>query len=273
MKWILAEEEHNRGSTDPFVARTVIQAGRIVPLYGLGKDKEQGVVHVFNQVRRHLHQCDDIGRRLVAEINRKSEVLKEHLAENKAQGPLRLPAAENLTNDVETFLYHAKLAFRELKDLFLHILNKPFKATTQYKHIADWAEKRFGRMDLLAVWLKNNCDWIEKLINSRNAVEHPDRHTLVIKNFYVDADIIGAPTWSLDGEAPKPLQRDMEILAVNILEFSEILLLYCLKNVRDISPIIIAEIPEEKRDKDAPLRFIATLAQDLDENGMYEGRN
>lgn len=63
----------------------------------------------------------------------------------------------------------------------------------------------------------------------------------------------------------------MEILAVNILEFSEILLLYCLKNVRDISPIIIAEIPEERRDKDAPLRFIAALAQDLDENGMYKG--
>ncbi len=271
MKWILAEEEHNRGSADPFVARTVMQAGRIVPLYELGKDREQGVVHVFNQLRRHLHQCDDIGRRLVSEINRKSAVLNEHLSENEAQGTLRLPAAENLTNDVETFLYHEKLAFRELKDLFFHTLSKRFNATTQYKHIADWAENRFGKKDLLTVWLKENCDWIEKLISSRNAIEHPDSHTLVIKNFHVDADIIRAPTWSLDGEAPKSLQRDMEILAVNILEFSEIILLYCLKNVRDISPIIIAEIPEERRDKDAPLRFIATLAQDIDENGMYKG--
>jgi len=273
MKWILTEEEHNRGSADPFVARTVMQAGGIVTLYELGEDREQGVVHVFNQLRRHLHQCDDIGRRLVSEINRKSEVLKKHLSEKGAQETLRLPAAENLTNDVETFLYHAKLAFRELKDLFLHTLSKPFKATTQYKHIANWAEKRFGKNDLLTVWLKGNCDWIEKLINSRNAIEHPDSHTLVIKNFHVDADIIRAPTWSLDGEAPKSLQRDMEILAVNILEFSEILLLYCLKNVRDISPIIIAEIPEERRDNDAPMRFIATLAQDLDEYGMYKGRN
>lgn len=151
MTWILAEEEHNRGSADPFVARTVMQASRIVPLYELGKYREQGVVHVFNQLRRHLHQCDDIGRRLVSEINRKSEVLKEHLAENEAQRILCLPAAENLTNDVETFLYHAKLSFRELKDLFLHTLSKPFKATTQYKHIADWAEKRFGKTDLLTV--------------------------------------------------------------------------------------------------------------------------
>lgn len=273
MTWILAEEEHNRGSADPFVARTVMQAGQIVPLYELGKDREQGVVHVFNQLRRHLHQCDDIGKKLVSEINHKSEALREHLAENKAQGTLRLPAAENLTNDVETFLYHAKLAFRELKHLFLHTLGKSFKATTRYKHIADWAEKRFGKENLLTIWLKQNCDWIEKLINSRNAIEHPDIHTLEIRNFHVDAGIIRDPTWSLDGEAPKSLLRDMEILAINILEFAEILLLYCLKNVKDISPIIIAEIPKAKRDNDAPMRFIATLAQDLDENGMYKGRN
>jgi hypothetical protein len=65
----------------------------------------------------------------------------------------------------------------------------------------------------------------------------------------------------------------MEIIAVNILGFSEILLLYCLRNVKDISPVVIAEIPEERRDKDAPMRFIATLEQDLDANGMYKGRN
>jgi hypothetical protein len=43
--------------------------------------------------------------------------------------------------------------------------------------------------------------------------------------------------------------------------------------VKDISPVVIAEIPEERRDKDAPMRFIATLEQDLDANGMYKGRN
>jgi hypothetical protein len=272
MKWILVEE-HNRGSVDPFVARTVMQAGRIVPLYGLGEVREQGVIYVFDQLRRHLHQCDDISRRLVSEINLKSDVLHERLAKNEAQEILRLPAAENLTNDVETFLYHAKLTFRELKDVFLHTLGKSFKATTRYKHIANWSEKRFGKDDLLTVWLKENCVWIEKLINSRNAIEHPDTHTLEIKNFHVDTGIIRAPTWSLDGEAPKSLLRDMEIIAVNILGFSEILLLYCLRNVKDISPVVIAEIPEERRDKDAPMRFIATLEQDLDANGMYKGRN
>lgn len=272
MKWILAEEEHNRGSADPFVARTVIQAGRIVSYYELGEDRERKVAHVFNQLRRHLHQCDDIGRRLVSEINRKSEALQERLSENELQGILHLPAAENLTNDVETFLYHAKLAFRELKALFLHTLGKRFKTTTQYKHIANWADKRFGKDDLLTIWLKKNCDWIEQLVNSRNAIEHPECHTLEIKNFYADGGVIRAPTWSLDGEAPKSLLRDMEILAVNILEFSEFLLLYCLKNVKDISPIIIVEIPESKRDNDAPMRFIATLTENLDENGMYKGR-
>jgi hypothetical protein len=274
MKWVLVEEEHYRGSSDPVVARTVMQAGQIVKFYELNEEKEQGVIHVLDQLRRHLHQCDDISRRLVYEINRKSDAVRGRLKQNNAQESLHLPAAENLTNDVETYLYHAKLVFRELKDVFLHTLGKGFKATTQYSHIADWSEKRFGKNNQLSVWLRGNCDWIQKLIDSRNAVEHPENHTIEIKNFNTaDGGIIRDPTWSLDGETPKSLLKDMEVLTTNMLEFSEILLLYCLRNAKDISPIIIAEIPIEKRNKDAPVRFIATLAQDIDENGMYKGMN
>ena len=64
MAWILAEEEHMRGSTDPFVARTVLQAGRIVPLYELGEDNEQSIMLVLDKLRRHLHECDDIAQRI-----------------------------------------------------------------------------------------------------------------------------------------------------------------------------------------------------------------
>ena len=114
MAWVLAEEEHKRGSADPFVARTVLQAGRIVSLYELEEDKVQSIMHVFDQVRRHLHECDDIARRIVAEILEHSDALKAQLGERDPAQPLRIPAVGNLTNDVETFLYHIKLALREL---------------------------------------------------------------------------------------------------------------------------------------------------------------
>jgi hypothetical protein len=105
-------------------------------------------------------------------------------------------------------------------------------------------------------------------------VEHPDSNTLKIKNFHFENDgkILG-PTWSLNGEKPKSICPDMKVLPINMLEFSEFLLLYCLRNVKDISPIVIAEIPVEKRRQEAPKRFIATLQQDLDENGLYKGDN
>ena len=45
MNWVIAKDEHNCGSTDPIVARTVIQAGKIVPLYEFSHDKEQAIVH------------------------------------------------------------------------------------------------------------------------------------------------------------------------------------------------------------------------------------
>lgn len=272
MNWVLVEEEHNRGSGDPFVARTTMQAGDIVKLYQLGKEREIAAVGVYDTYRRHLHQCSDIAKRLITEIEQKENILKTHLEERKNGDVLRLPAAHNLSNDVETFLYHAKLGFRDIKDIFQHTLDKKFKATTQYKHVASWAAKRFGEGNVLTRFLEENCGWIQKVIDSRNAVEHPDSHTLEIQNFHTtkDARIFG-PTWSLDGEDPKAIYPDMKVLPVNMLEFSELLLLYCLSNVKDISPIIIAEIPIEKRQQEAPKRFIATLAQDIDKNGFYKG--
>ena len=70
----------------------------------------------MTKVRRHLHECDDIARRIVAEISEHSDALKAQLLDEREPAqPFRIPAGGNLTNDVETFLYHVKLALRELK--------------------------------------------------------------------------------------------------------------------------------------------------------------
>ena len=62
----------------------------------------------------------------------------------------------------------------------------------------------------------------------------------------------------------------MGVIPTNMLEFAEILLIYSLRNTKNIYPIVIAAIPENKRGKARPVRFIATLEQDLDEAGMYK---
>lgn len=153
----------------------------------------------------------------------------------------------------------------------MYTQDKGFKATTQYSHIADWAEKRFGKDIPLSKWLRKNCDWIQKLIDSRNAVEHPDNSKLTIKNFHLKENgNVSDPLWALNGEIPKSLLRDMNVIPVNMLEYAEVLLIYALNNAKRIYPVVIAEIPEDKRDKENPMRFIATLEQDLDENGMYK---
>jgi hypothetical protein len=123
----------------------------------------------------------------------------------------------------------------------------------------------------LSKWIRGNCEWIQKLIDSRNAVEHPARSTLVIKNFHLKENgSVSDPIWALNNEGPKSLMKDMEVIPVNMLEYAEVLLVYALKNARNIYPIVIAEIPEKNRDRGNPMRFIATLEQDLDENGMYK---
>ncbi len=270
MNWVLVEEEHHRGSADPYMARTIIQAGDLCELFELGTEEKQGILDVFHRYRRHLHQCDEISQRTIAQINKHSEELKIS-ANARNEKVVRLPSVRNLTNDIETFLYHAKLAFRELKGLFRFTQGKKFRSTTQYDHIADWSERKFGVDNHLTSWLRCNCDWIQKLIDSRNAVEHPEKASLVIKNFHLtERGTISEPTWALNDEKPKSILKDMGVIPANMLKFAEILLIYSLKNTKNIYPIVIAEIPEDKREKARPVRFIATLEQDLDEAGMYK---
>ena len=160
---------------------------------------------------------------------------------------------------------------RELKGLFQFTQDKKFGSTTQYNNIADWSKKKFGDNNHLTSWLRCNCDWIKKLIDSRNAVEHPENASLVIKNFHLtERGTISEPTWALNDEKPKFISKDMSVIPINMLEFAEILLIYSLRNIKDIYPIVIAEIPEDKRERAKPVRFIATLEQDLDEAGMYK---
>lgn len=270
MNWVLVEDEHNRGTADPYVARTILQTGDLCELFELGTEEKQGIVGVFNLYRRHLHQCEEISKRIIDHINKHLERLKVS-ANERDEKMFRLPSVKNLTSDIETFLYHAKLAFRELKGLFQFTQGKTFSSRTRYNQIADWSKKEFGDDNYLSKWLRCNCDWIKRLIDSRNAVEHTETASLVIKNFHLtERGAISAPTWALNDEKPKSILKDMGVIPINMLEFAEILLIYSLKNTKDIYPIVIAEIPEDKREKARPVRFIATFEQDLDETGMYK---
>ncbi len=271
MKWVLVEDEHHRGSADPYVSRTILQAEYLTRYFQLDEKKEQGICSVFNEYRRHLHQCHDIAQRVIQEIEVKSQELKTTLANRSTEDILQLPSVRNLTNDVENFLYHAKLAFRELKDLFLYTQDKDFNEKTRYSHIAEWSEKRFGEDNPMSKWIRSNCIWIQKLIDSRNAVEHANCGPFSIRNFHLrENGNVSAPLWALKEEEPKSISRDMNVIPVNMLEYAEILLICALTNTKNIHPIVIAEIPEDKRDKNNPMRFIATLEQDLDEHGRYK---
>ena len=250
-----------------------MQAGKLVPLYELGDKKEAEIYSAVGSIRRHLHQCDDVARRVLDEIDLGDSEIKAHLETREEEAPLRLPAVSNLTNDIETFLYHAKLVLRDTKRLFPAILDKQFRETTQYSHIADWSSRRFEDDNPLTKWVRSNLGWIQKLIDSRNAIEHPEQHSLEVRNFHVDGGTIRDPSWSLNGEEFKSIRIDLGVIPNNLLEFVEILLIYSLANVKSIYPIVIAEIPEPRRDSAVPVRFIATLEQDLDENGLYKGGN
>jgi hypothetical protein len=81
------------------------------------------------------------------------------------------------------------------------------------------------------------CDLLleERLINSRNAVEHPGGRsgTLMIENFKITPVGLTPPTWTRVGNEPRPstfVFHDLDVFQHNMLTFAEDILLCGIEN-------------------------------------------
>lgn len=102
----------------------------------------------------------------------------------------------------------------------------------------------------------------------RNAVEHPGERSgiLYIHNFELhkipkkEEIVITEPSWHIDDGKRTSILKDMDAFLKNLLEFTEDLLVICIKKTDPPFPIVIEEIPEADRDPTCPIRFRATIS-------------
>ncbi|PIP88750.1 MAG: hypothetical protein COW79_16090 [Bdellovibrionales bacterium CG22_combo_CG10-13_8_21_14_all_38_13] len=254
---IIVKQISDRGTSNPIVARTGPQANEIFQWSSLSREEEKKFLlfDTLSNFRRRLLVCDDI----------RETVLKELVDINESYDPdemkngVTLPQIVHLDTYCEIFLYFSKLAMRDLSPIF-SVFYDYDKYGHDYRKHRDWAKDKFGEDDELYRMLAEDHDWIKKISDLRNAVEHPENGKLNIKNIELHkSGKLLAPLWWKDGENKADILRDMHVFVENMLTFSEDLLVVLVKKTASFPHLIFLEIPEEERTPEMPTRITPSM--------------
>jgi len=253
----------NHGTSNPIVARLAPQSHELMDFSTLSKEKKEELLLLLHeQIMPRLLTCDTISRRVVQAIEDAVSNVKKHGLPTQAQGRVvDVPHIANLEQDVEQFLYSAKSVLRDAAKMFKIFFDKEFPGA-RYDRVLAWAIENFGEQNELVRVLREDQElWIRRIVDMRNAVEHPGGHAgrLHVNNFVFSQNRLIRPTWRLDDEPIAGIAHDMPIYVDNMMTLCEDLLIFCIRTSGTIAGVDFAEIPESDRIPDCPKRFRAIL--------------
>jgi len=249
----------DHGTSNTIVARTLYQSLQLLNLYALGKEFEKQNSEVMWEIQRRLLDCYENSSSIIKEIESSKLTFKEK-AKND---PSFHPWIMNLDTRLESFFQSAKLSLRNIGDILKLFFGEDFGHF--YHKALKWAEHQFGVDDSLTKTLKSHSKWIVEIIDIRNVIEHPKKgprgrfhvHNFRIKRGNSTVEL-SEPLWWLTDDPPYIVSAVLPTIVELLLRLSEEL--YVTSLIKQKTPIAvkIEEIPEEQRDKSAPVRFRAT---------------
>ncbi len=170
------------------------------------------------------------------------------------------PIVIDLDSRVESYLQAAKLCIRDCGLIFGALVRETFDH--KYYRIINWAEEKFGKEDKYVKWLAAQHTWVKRVLDMRNALEHPTdapRGQLHIRNvdYKFSANRVSgeAPLWFLTGEPPTAILIDAKNINAKILVLAEDILASTILKLFPEVPLEIREIPEVRRDLKCSVRL------------------
>jgi len=234
------------------------QTSELARAFFLDEETSEVLMKLSYEVMRHLIGCADIGERIRAEVREGRRRIAAGEVRIQAGGHVaELPSVGALQNDVEMFLYHAKLALRDTGGLFAALHDERFDH--RYHKARSWSAREFGPDAPLTQLLDDDAGWIKRVLALRNAVEHPNTARLHVRDFHLAIEdgrkVVAPPVWRVGDEQAVSIAEDMQAIEHNLLTFYEELLCALLETrPHPLSPVI-CEIPDEERDPAMPMRY------------------
>ena len=267
----------DHGTSNPIVARLSVQSRQLMEHFSISEEKKKrvwGILH--DKVQQQLLSCYDIWSQILSREKEIVAKIEENGIQTQSHGRVAtIDQIENLKHLAGSFLYSAKSALRDIKFMICEFYETDADiskvANKSYQYLKQWTKNRFGEEDEFAKLVSEDFDlWIDEVYSKRNAIEHPGGHSghLEISNFTAAQNPESKewkgvfPQWQRNQNQPSSITRDMQITIENILNFSEDVLVHCLRKAGSMVPVVIYEIQKENRDSDCPIRLRVTSDQE-----------
>jgi hypothetical protein len=252
------------GSTDPIVARTVLQTSKLANIFfGQRSHKYRELMDISWEVMNSLISIRVIKDRLEKRISEIAAIVDKDLESyTKGKAPKPLPIVEYYEIEFRSFVNEVRRVLTTISNLFSALTGHDF-GQGHFHRALEWARKERGEQSLLAQMLGNDQKWIKLWIEMRIAIEHPKKDRFIeTLNFSLEADRrVRLPTWRFvhpdyDMGRPQNLLVAFENSINNILKFYEDLQVSLVDGhlPRDFK-VELVFIEEQDRDPAAPMRM------------------
>jgi hypothetical protein len=267
----------NHGTNNPIIARLSVQSRQLMEPFSISEEKKKKVWAILhNKVQQQLLSCYDIWTKVTSREEEIVANIKKNGIQTQAHGRVAtIDQIENLNHLSSIFLYTSKSTLRDIKLIICEFYETdPDIKNVEEKdfgYLEKWAKKRFGETDEFTKIISDDFRvWIDEIYKKRNAVEHPGEYSghLEIFNFTVIQEPKSKKwkgvlsQWRRNQDQPTSITNDMQVTIENLLNFSEDVLVFCLRKSGSKLPLIFYEIPEESRDSKCPIKLRVTLDQE-----------
>jgi hypothetical protein len=270
----------DHGTANPIVSRLTLQIFRIIDQCNMPQEARGSVKVIYmNSLMKKLLRCWEIAERYKGEFIKEMDAYKRR---PKHPQMVAVPCVTRLEEECHNFLYEAKSFIRDLLKAF-NLLNgtvfveasdyfRPEKPKKGKQSLISFAESTFGRNDPKTELFKQLLPTVERVVNYRNAVEHPEGYsgTLQIRNFRLDPNgKFSEPGWWTEKDGKKgpesSIRADLYGITENLLMLAEeMFVLWAMDNLQFPQFSRIALVPEEKRDPNNPILYVVTASAELE---------
>jgi hypothetical protein len=268
----------DHGTENPIVARLALQIFDIIKMCNITEEAGDGIMGIYmNSLVKKLLRCWEIRERYSLEFNRQVASYKPPAAQSMV---VNVPSVPRLEEECHNFLYEAKNFVRDLLKAVNLLYGTQFTEASEYypakgkrksKSLVEFAEVTFGSNDPKTAFLRNASPGVEYLVSLRNAVEHPDGHSgiLKIRNFQLERDgKVSEPCWwrVVKGKnTPESLiRKDLDGAIHHLLTLGENIFVFWAKQSLKFPDFTrIALVPKKERDPIRPVKYVVIASEEL----------
>jgi len=226
----------DRGTANPIVSRLTLQIFSILDQCNLPQQTRDGIKLIYmDSLRKKLLRCWEIVEHYRTAFSKELEAYKQR---PKNTMIVAIPHVIGLEEECHNFLYEAKNFIRDTLRAFNLLYGTGFVEASEFyrakkpkkenQSLISFAESKFGPNDAKTELFKQMFPTVERVVNYRNAVEHPEGFvgSLKIRNFRLDPNgKFTEPGWWLEKDGNKgsesSIRADLRGIIENLLILAE----------------------------------------------------